>query len=76
MLFRSGRPFTVTGHGGGNLSKHSQKPGPLSEWQSLMGTPWITTRHGIAEAIPPTYTCYIMSEWLNHMTYVPSLEVT
>ncbi|KKN08813.1 hypothetical protein LCGC14_1052820 [marine sediment metagenome] len=55
----NGRPWTCTGEGGACSTEHSQKPGPISEWQELMGMPWVTKKKSIAEAIPPAYTRWI-----------------
>jgi DNA (cytosine-5)-methyltransferase 1 len=52
-----GRPYTITGHGGGCESKHSLKPAPRDFWRYL-DMPWATP-HGVTQAIPPAYT-----EWL------------
>jgi DNA (cytosine-5)-methyltransferase 1 len=41
----------VWGHGGGK--------GTIGEWQEALDTSWITTRKGLANAIPPAYT-----EWI------------
>ncbi len=55
----NGRPWTCTGEGGACETEHSQKPGPIEQWQELMDMPWVTTKRGIAEAIPPAYTRFI-----------------
>ena len=60
-----GRPWTVTGYGGGIKAAHSWKPGPLAQWQELMGMPWVTRKSEIAEAIPPAYTEFIGEAFLN-----------
>lgn len=56
------RPWTLTGHSGS--SPHSRKPGPLSQWQELMGMPWAKTTREIAEAVPPAYTEYLGRQFL------------
>lgn len=33
--------------------------GTVEQWQDGLGTPWITTRKGLANAIPPAYTHHI-----------------
>lgn len=47
--------FAVYGQGGGK--------GSLADWQQAMGMPWVTTRHGLAEAIPPAYTRYLGTQF-------------
>jgi DNA (cytosine-5)-methyltransferase 1 len=54
--WRHGKRFdgpycAVYGDGGGK--------GSLDEWRSAMGTPWMQTRHEIAESIPPAYSEYV-----------------
>lgn len=43
-----GRYFPVYGNGGGK--------GSLKDWQGAMGTPWMTSKREISQAIPPAYT--------------------
>jgi len=62
--WKDGRPWTVTGDGGGHKSAHSWKPGPLEQWQELMGMPWTQRKAEISEAIPPAYTEYIGEQFL------------
>jgi DNA (cytosine-5)-methyltransferase 1 len=57
---RQGRPITVTGHGGGVPSRHSDR-GVKAEWPEYMGMPWATPKE-CTQAIPPTYTEYIGKE--------------
>jgi DNA (cytosine-5)-methyltransferase 1 len=66
MMFRAqcrhqeqGRPITITGHGGGKPSRHSDR-GVRSEWPVVMGMPWATPKE-CTQAIPPAY-----SEHLGH----------
>ena len=54
-----GRPWTVTGHGGGGKTKHSWKYRNLEHGKELMEMPWCTTKAGVVEAIPPAYTRFI-----------------
>lgn len=55
-----GRPYTITGHGGGCESKHSLKPKASDFWR-FMDMPWMEGKppYGVAQAIPPAYT-----EWI------------
>jgi DNA (cytosine-5)-methyltransferase 1 len=55
-----GRPFTITGHGGGCESRHSKKP-PAHQFWRYLDMPWMEGRppYGVAQAIPPAYT-----EWI------------
>jgi hypothetical protein len=39
------------GKGGGKAS--------VAEMQAGMQMPWVTTHHGLVEAIPPAYTAYL-----------------
>ncbi len=59
-----GRPWTVTGHGGGQPSGHSLNYRGLAHGNELLRTPWITNRDSVAEAIPPAYTKYIGEAFL------------
>lgn len=54
-----GRIISVFGHGGGKRYNHATSN--LDAWRCAMGTPWITKRKSITEAIPPAYTEYIFS---------------
>lgn len=49
--------FAVYGDGGGK--------GTLSQWQTAMGIDWMTTKHSLAESIPPAYTHYLGSQLLS-----------
>lgn len=55
-----GRPWTITGNGGGCESRHSKKPKASDFWR-YMDMPWMEGRppYGVAQAIPPAYT-----EWI------------
>jgi DNA (cytosine-5)-methyltransferase 1 len=46
-----GTMIGVWGHGGGK--------GTVQDWQQALDTPWIRSRKGLANAIPPAYT-----EWI------------
>ena len=59
-----GRPWTVTGHGGGSERPHSKNYQSLEHGQELMGMPWAKTRHEIVEAIPPVYTEFIGEQFM------------
>jgi DNA (cytosine-5)-methyltransferase 1 len=52
-----GRPYTITGNGGGCESKHSLKPNRKDLWRYL-DMPWATP-YGVTQAIPPCY-----AEWI------------
>lgn len=59
--WRHGQKFdgpycAVYGDGGGK--------GSLDEWREAMGTPWMQTRHEIAESIPPAYTAFVGQQLL------------
>ncbi len=57
--WRRGRPVSVIGHGGGVDASHSYHYRDLTDAQQLLGTPWITSRSAVVEAVPPAYTEYI-----------------
>jgi DNA (cytosine-5)-methyltransferase 1 len=64
-VWRPGKYFegpyvAVYGDGGGKAS--------LSEARVAMGIEWMTTLKDLAEAIPPTYTEYIGTEWFRTIT--------
>ena len=61
-----GRPVTITGHAGGNESRHSRKASS-AEGPILMGTPWMTWGECV-QAIPPAYTEFIGGQLLNHLS--------
>lgn len=60
-----GRPYTITGHGGGCESKHSLKPNAREFWKYL-DMPWMEGKppYGVAQAIPPAYTEWIGKQLL------------
>lgn len=62
---QQGRPYTITGHGGGCESKHSLKPNARDFWR-YMDMPWMEGKppYGVAQAIPPAYTEYIGQQLL------------
>lgn len=49
---------SVYGRGGGR--------GDIALWQWAMGSPWMKTRHELAESIPPAYTEYIGKQLLSN----------
>lgn len=51
--------FAVYGDGGGK--------GSLADWQRAMGTPWMTSKHEIAEAIPPAYTEFLGAQLVQYL---------
>ena len=55
-----GRPYTVTGHGGGCDRPHSLKPRATDFWR-YMDMDWMEGKppYGVAQAIPPAYTEFI-----------------
>ncbi len=63
-----GRPYTITGHGGGCESKHSLKPKASDFWR-YMDMPWMEGRpaYGVAQAIPPAYTEWIGGQLMQHL---------
>jgi DNA (cytosine-5)-methyltransferase 1 len=63
-----GRPYTVTGHGGGCESRHSLKPKASDFWR-YMDMPWMEGKppYGVAQAIPPAYTEFIGAQLLAHI---------
>lgn len=52
-----GRPYTITGHGGGCESKHSLKP-PPRDFGKHMDMEWATP-YEVTQAIPPAFTEFI-----------------
>lgn len=58
-VYYEGPYFAVYGDGGGK--------GTLDQWREAMGTPWMQTRHEIAESIPPAYTEFIGRQLLAHI---------
>ena len=57
---KAGLYMTVAGHGGNNKSGNYGVPA----WRAAMDMDWPTTRHELAEAIPPAYTEYIGLQFL------------
>jgi hypothetical protein len=51
---------TVAGHGGNNKNGNYGVPA----WRKAMDMDWPTTRHELAEAIPPAYTEYVAKQFL------------
>ena len=62
-----GRPITVTGHGGGLTSRHSDK-GVKAEWPQYMGMPWATPKE-CTQAIPPAYTEHIGQALIQNLAH-------
>jgi DNA (cytosine-5)-methyltransferase 1 len=62
----------VYGHSDGPVYKEGRKgwsaPSPLA--RELLGTPWITNRHALAQAIPPAFTEFIGEQLLSAVTEV------
>lgn len=56
----NGDYVTVAGHGGNNKTGNFS----IGAWQEAMGIDWMSTRHDLAEAIPPAYTEYIGRQFL------------
>ena len=56
----TGPYFAVYGQGGGK--------GSVAEWQQAMGIDWLSTRHELAQAIPPAYTHYIGTQMIKHLS--------
>lgn len=54
-----GRHLSVFGHGGGKRYNHASSK--IDDWQIAMGINWTRKRKYLAEAIPPSYSKYIMS---------------
>lgn len=67
-VWEQGRPYTVTGHGGGDVSPHSLKPKASDFWRYL-DMPWMEGKppYGVAQAIPPAYTEWIGRRLLEAM---------
>lgn len=62
-----GRPYTITGNGGGVESRHSLKPAAKDFWRYL-DMPWMEGKqpYGVAQAIPPRYTKWIGEQLLTN----------
>lgn len=58
-VWYEGPYFAVYGQGGGK--------GTVEQWQQAMGIDWTRDRRGLAEAIPPAYTEYIGSQFLESL---------
>lgn len=58
-VYHEGPYAAVYGDGGGK--------GSLDDWRAAMDTPWMQTRHEIAESIPPAYTEHIGASLLDHL---------
>lgn len=59
-----GRPWTVTGDGGGGKYQHSWKHRNTDHAASLLEMPRGGTNRGYTEAIPPAYTKFIGEQFL------------
>ena len=70
-LVRDGFYVTVAGNGGNDPSHNYMYlrgktfPSQLACWSFAMGIDWIQTRRSMAQAVPPAYSAYILSEWRN-----------
>jgi len=68
-MVKDGHYVTVAGNGGDyaghNFCKLWELPGAnqLQTWQFAMGTPWISSKKTLREAVPPAYSEYIMREF-------------
>lgn len=69
---RGRRIAGVYGHSDGPVYKPGRKgwsvPSPMA--RELLGTPWITNRHALAQAIPPVYTRHIGEQLLRAVAEV------
>lgn len=71
---KNGEYFTTAGNGG-------CKSGKISQWQEALGIDWLHDKHLLAEAVPPDYSFYIMSNFIrsgcksNCMEVIPGLFV-
>jgi DNA (cytosine-5)-methyltransferase 1 len=62
--WKGGRPWTVTGSGGGGKFAHSWKPESADHYADLMGMPRGMSKSEYSEAIPPAYTKFIGEAFL------------
>ncbi len=62
--WKEGRPWTVTGDGGGGKSTHSWKHRNADHAADLMGMSKGMPKRAYTEAIPPAYTKYIGEQFL------------
>lgn len=53
------RVMARRGDGGDFYTVAGHWPGTIKEWQDAMGTCWMTTKHEIAESIPPAYSEFL-----------------
>jgi DNA (cytosine-5)-methyltransferase 1 len=42
-------------------------PAHVDQWRRAMGIDWMTTRHDLAESIPPAYTAFVGSRLAEHI---------
>ena len=64
-----GRPYTITGNGGGYIEyAHSLKPDKEDFWK-FMNMPWMEGKdqYGVTQALPPDYTEFIGAQLLQHL---------
>lgn len=61
--YYDGPYVAVYGDGGGK--------GSVADWQKAMGIDWTDNRKSIAEAIPPAYTEYIGTQFIQQVTHAP-----
>lgn len=59
-VFQEGPYVGAYGDGGGR--------GSADELRMAMGIPWMTTRKGLTEAIPPAYTEYVGGKLMEHLS--------
>jgi len=58
---KKSRYACVAGHGGNSYSF------TLTDWQKAMGIDWITNKEHLAQAIPPAYANYIITNKVEHV---------
>jgi DNA (cytosine-5)-methyltransferase 1 len=66
---KSGYYVTVAGHGGDGKAD-------LKSWQEAMGIFWTKNKKAIAEAVPPAYSRYIFSRFIEQLSEVKVADGT